>query len=131
MKLLLDTHAVLWYLSGDKRLRAPARRRLEGSSEKFLSIASIWELAIKLSLGKLELDDPLAVVVDAALTDGNAALLAVSKQDAIRVATLPWHHRDPFDRLLVAQALEHELAIRRAASLVAQPVAIRRCRSAA
>lgn len=111
MKLLLDTHAVLWYLSGDKRLRASARRRLEGSSEKFLSIASIWELAIKLSLGKLELDDPLAVVVDAALSDGNAALLAISRQDAMRVATLPWHHRDPFDRLLVAQALEHELTI--------------------
>lgn len=111
MKLLLDTHAVLWYLSGDKRLRASARRRLQSSAEKFLSIASVWELAIKLSLRKLELDDPLSVVVDAAIADSNAVLLGVSKLHALRVATLPWHHRDPFDRMLVAQALENDLSL--------------------
>jgi PIN domain nuclease of toxin-antitoxin system len=111
MKLLLDTHAVLWYLSGDARLRASARRRLQSGAEKFLSIASVWELAIKVSLGKLELDDPLAAVVDAAIHDSNAALLGISTLHAIRVAALPWHHRDPFDRMLVAQALENDLTL--------------------
>ena len=111
MKLLLDTHAALWYLSGDKRLRPSARRRIQSNAEKFLSIASVWEIAIKHSLGKLELDDPLAVVIDAALEDSQATLLAISRRDALRVATLPWHHRDPFDRMLVAQALEQGLTL--------------------
>jgi PIN domain nuclease of toxin-antitoxin system len=111
MKLLLDTHAALWYLSGDKRLRPSARRRIQSNAEKFLSIASVWELAIKHSLGKLELDDSLSVVIDAALEDSQATLLAISRRDALRVATLPWHHRDPFDRMLIAQALEHGLTL--------------------
>ena len=111
MKLLLDTHAALWYLSGDKRLRSSARRRIQSNAEKLLSIASVWEIAIKHSLGKLELDDPLAVVIDAALEDCQATLLAISKRDALRVASLPWHHRDPFDRMLVAQALEQGLTL--------------------
>ena len=107
MKLLVDTQAFLWFLAGDRRLRRPVRRRLEDASqERFLSIASVWEMAIKVSLQKLELDDPLEDVVTAGTRDAGIALLGVSKDHALRVATLPWHHRDPFDRLLIAQAAE-------------------------
>jgi PIN domain nuclease of toxin-antitoxin system len=112
VKLLLDTHAVLWYLSGDRRLPRSARRHIEQSRrEKFLSLASVWEIAIKASLRKLELDDPLEQVIDAGITDSGAALLGISKHHAIRVATLPWHHRDPFDRMLAAQALVDDLTL--------------------
>jgi PIN domain nuclease of toxin-antitoxin system len=112
VKLLVDTQAFLWLLAGDRRLRRPVRRRLEDASqEKFLSIASVWEMAIKVSLHKLELDDPLDDVVTAGTRDAGIALLGVSKDHALRVATLPWHHRDPFDRLLVAQALKDDLAV--------------------
>lgn len=112
MKLLIDTHTFLWFVSGDSNLRASARRRIEsGSNEKYFSIASVWEMAIKMSLRKLELDDPLEDVVTRGTVDSGIALLDISKAHAIRTATLPWHHRDPFDRLLVAQALENDLAI--------------------
>jgi PIN domain nuclease of toxin-antitoxin system len=110
--LLLDTHAFLWFLAGDSKLRASARRRIEDSTnEKFLSIASVWEMAIKVSLRKLELEDPLEDIVTEGTQESGILLLGISKDHAIRVATLPWHHRDPFDRLLAAQALEDDLAV--------------------
>lgn len=106
MKLLIDTHAFLWFLAGDRRLTRVARRRIEDPrNERFLSIASVWEMAIKSSLGKLELDDPLEVVVDRGSQENGIALLRISKEHALGVAALPWHHHDPFDRLLAAQAL--------------------------
>jgi PIN domain nuclease of toxin-antitoxin system len=112
MRLLIDTHAFLWFLAGDSKLRVPARRRIEDSrNERFLSIASVWEMAIKLSLGKLRLEDPLEDVVTRGTVETGIALLAISKDHAIRVATLPWYHHDPFDRLLIAQALEEDLAV--------------------
>lgn len=112
MKLLLDTHVFLWFLAGDPRLRASARRRIESvRDEKWLSIASVWEIAIKLSLGKLDLRDPLAQVVERGTRESGILLLSVTKADAIRVASLPWHHRDPFDRMLAAQAIEHDLTL--------------------
>jgi PIN domain nuclease of toxin-antitoxin system len=112
VKLLLDTHAFLWFIGGDARLPPSARRRIaDAGNEKFLSIASVWEMAIKVSLRKLELQDTLRDVVDHGASDNGIALLAVSKNHAIRVAELPWHHRDPFDRLLAAQALEEALTV--------------------
>ncbi|MBI2897571.1 MAG: type II toxin-antitoxin system VapC family toxin [Deltaproteobacteria bacterium] len=112
MKLLLDTHAFLWFLAGDRRLSGTARRRIEDSRhERFLSIASVWEMAIKSSLGKLELGDPLAEVVDQGTRENGILLLRVSKEHALGVADLPWHHRDPFDRLLAAQALLDGMSI--------------------
>ncbi|MFI5308999.1 MAG: type II toxin-antitoxin system VapC family toxin [Polyangiales bacterium] len=112
MRLLVDTHAFLWFLAGDSKLRASARRRLEDDgNEKFLSIASVWEMAIKLSLRKLRLEDPLEDVVTRGTLESGIVLLDISKDHAIRTATLPWHHRDPFDRLMVAQALEDDLTV--------------------
>jgi PIN domain nuclease of toxin-antitoxin system len=112
VKLLLDTHAFLWFLAGDPRLRAAPRRRIEAkTNEKYLSIASVWEMAIKVSLGKLHLADPLADLVERGAGENGIALVGISKQHALGVAALPWHHRDPFDRLLVAQAMHEDMAL--------------------
>ena len=112
MRLLLDTHAFLWFLAGDSRLRVASRRRIENkANDKFLSIASIWEMAIKVSLGKLEIDDPLGEIVERGAGENGIALLGISKDHALRVGTLPWHHRDPFDRLLAAQAMHEGMGL--------------------
>jgi PIN domain nuclease of toxin-antitoxin system len=105
MRLLLDTHALLWFQAGDRRLSQTARRAIESAdAELVLSAASVWEMAIKASLGRLRLPGS----VDAYLTEKigqGYRMLGVSWSHAARVEILPWHHRDPFDRILVAQAL--------------------------
>lgn len=101
MRLLIDTHAALWLLAEDKRLSPRADALLTDSgNEVLLSAVVVWEVAIKRSLGKLDAPDGF----DRLLTDAGAAPLSVSVEHARAVRTLPWHHRDPFDRLLVAQA---------------------------
>lgn len=101
MKLLLDTHAALWFLSGDERLGENAKRHLTDDTNRvLLSAAVVWEVAVKRSLGKLVLpEEYLRLLLDAGVQG-----LAVSVDHAAAVARLPWHHRDPFDRMLVAQA---------------------------
>ncbi|HET6507268.1 MAG TPA: type II toxin-antitoxin system VapC family toxin [Baekduia sp.] len=101
MKLLLDTHAALWFLSGDERLSENARRHLtDGSNRVLLSAAVVWEISIKRSLGKLTVpDEYLRVLLDAGVQP-----LPVSVEHAEAVRQLPPHHRDPFDRMLVGQA---------------------------
>jgi PIN domain nuclease of toxin-antitoxin system len=112
VKLLLDTHAFLWFLAGESRVKPRVRRRIEDTrNEKLLSVASIWEMAIKVSLRKLELDDPLPALVAQSTRDVGIGLLGISAAHATGAAQLPWHHRDPFDRLLVSQALSDELTI--------------------
>lgn len=100
--ILMDTHAVLWYLQGDaRRFPRAARRRVEESGlEVFVSAVSIWEIAIKGSLGRLDVDDDLLERIDAV----GFARLNVTPDHAFAVRRLPDIHRDPFDRLLVAQA---------------------------
>ncbi len=101
MKLLVDTHAALWLLAEDKRLSPHADALLtDATNEILLSAAVVWEVAIKRSLGKLDVPDGFA----RQLLDAGAAPLPVSIDHAQAVGELPWHHRDPFDRLLVAQA---------------------------
>ena len=101
MKLLLDTHAALWFLSRDRRLSDHADRHLtDGSNQVLLSAAVVWEVSIKRSLGKLEVPEEYLSL----LLDGGADPLHVSLEHAAAVASLPLHHRDPFDRILVAQA---------------------------
>jgi len=101
VKLLLDTHAALWFLSGDERLSENARRHLtDGSNRVLLSAAVVWEISIKRSLGKLTVpDEYLRVLLDAGVQP-----LPVSVEHAEAVRQLPPHHRDPFDRMLVGQA---------------------------
>ncbi len=101
MRILPDTHAALWLLSEDERLSHRADRLLtDASNEVLLSAAVVWEVSIKRSLGKLEAPDDFARL----LLRAGAEPLAVSVEHAEAVSALPWHHRDPFDRLLVAQA---------------------------
>lgn len=104
MRYLLDTHAFLWLAEDDPRLDANVRALFsDASNEIFLSAASVWEMAIKASLGKLVLATPLARLVAGGVERG-IQLLAVSCDHAYQIELLPFHHRDPFDRLLVAQA---------------------------
>jgi PIN domain nuclease of toxin-antitoxin system len=101
LKLLLDTHAALWFLSGDERLGEGAKRHLtDDANVVLLSAAVVWEVAIKRSLGKLVV--PAEYI--SLLLGAGARSLAVSVDHAAAVEHLPRHHRDPFDRMLVAQA---------------------------
>ena len=101
MRLLLDTHAALWWIGGDHRLGEQARAELEDdANEVLLSAAVVWEVAIKRSLRKLEAPGDFA----GTLLQADVRGLPVSVEHASLVERLPWHHRDPFDRLLVAQA---------------------------
>ena len=111
MKLLLDTHAFLWLVAGDRRLSPTARRALaEPKAQPLLSLASVWELAIKSSLGRLTLPEPLDTYLAKKLAT-NLRLLSVELSHVVAVERLPFHHQDPFDRLLVAQALSERLPI--------------------
>jgi PIN domain nuclease of toxin-antitoxin system len=106
VKLLLDTHIVLWAATTPDSLTKEARDAIEdGANEVFVSIVSGWELAIKQSLGKLELSEPAARWLPEVLRRTGFDVAEVAMDAALRVRTLPWHHRDPFDRLLIAQAL--------------------------
>ena len=111
MKLLLDTHVFLWFMTGDERLSSRARRAIENiESELFLSVASVWEMAIKASLGRLILPVPVTEYVAEKLDNG-FRILSVEWTHASAVEKLPFHHRDPFDRLLVAQAIAEDIPI--------------------
>ena len=101
MRLLLDTHAALWWLSDDARLGDEAARQLsDDTNQVLLSAATAWEVAIKRSLGKLNAPADFA----ATMLSGGVQALPVTVDHAAAVEQLPWHHRDPFDRMLVAQA---------------------------
>jgi len=112
VRLLLDTHTFLWWVADAPALSAEARKAITRSrNECLVSLVSCWELAIKLSLGKLEISGTLERFIPEQLTANGFRELAIEVRHAARVARLPFHHRDPFDRLLVAQALEEGLTI--------------------
>ena len=112
MKLLLDTHAFLWWVGASRELSRKARSAVgSGRNECFVSMASAWEIAIKVSLGSLRVEGALDRFLPEQLAANGFQPLPVDLKHAARVAALPFQHRDPFDRLLVAQALEEELAV--------------------
>lgn len=112
MNCLFDTHALLWYLDGDSRLGLGAQRAIAAQGNTiFLSTVSYWEICIKLSLGKLRLSPQWPEAIDVAMRDGGMRWLHLSPLHARTIVNLPFHHRDPFDRMLVAQAMCEELAI--------------------
>ena len=112
MKLLLDTHAFLWWVEGAPALGRRARIAVANpDNQVFLSVASCWELAIKLSLGKLRLTQRLDRFIPEQLAVNGFSLCAVELRHVAGVADMPFHHRDPFDRLLAAQALQDQLAV--------------------
>jgi PIN domain nuclease of toxin-antitoxin system len=108
--VLIDTHALLWWISGDKQLSSRARRAIADGNCHF-SMASCWETAIKISLDRLGLDRPLAQFFKEELAVNGITLLGIEFRHVMRVAQLPFHHRDPFDRLLIAQAMEEDFAL--------------------
>jgi PIN domain nuclease of toxin-antitoxin system len=108
VKLLLDTHAALWWLADDDRIGEQVIRHLtDDTNQVLISAVVIWELAIKRSLGKLDAPEDLAPT----LLGAGAQPLPVTLEHAAAVEKLPWRHRDPFDRMLVAQALTEDAAI--------------------
>lgn len=112
MRHLLDTHTLLWAMEDHPRLSPRARALLVAPEDAILmSVASAWEMAIKQSLGKLRLSAPVAQVVPERLIANGITLLPIHLTHIGKLETLPFHHRDPFDRMLAAQALAEGLAI--------------------
>ena len=112
MRVLIDTHVVLWWIEDAPVLTRKARTVIANpANECLLSLASCCELAIKLSLGKVRLPAPIERFVPEHLAANAFRQLAIDFRHVAKVATLPFHHRDPFDRLLAAQALEEDFPI--------------------
>ena len=112
MRVLLDTHVFLWWVEGDRSLPVKARAVLASQENECLfSLASVWELAIKAGLGKLKLALPVQRYVVEHVAANGFRLLDIRMAHAGRVESLEPHHGDPFDRLLIAQALEENLPI--------------------
>ena len=105
MKLLLDTHAWLWWIGEPERLGAEAARLIaDRRNEVYLSAASSWEITIKVRLGKLKLPESPEKFVPSRMERDGIVALAISHPHALAVSSLPMHHRDPFDRMLIAQS---------------------------
>ena len=112
MKLLLDTHTFLWFIGADPQLSAYARQLIEDpGNQRFLSIASIWEITIKSSLGRLIVPTPPSRLINDHVWSNSIALLAISSEHLDGVHALPYHHKDPFDRLMIAQAIHEGMTL--------------------
>src|SRR5690349_16773019 len=112
MRVLLDTHAFLWWVENARALSKRARTAIaDRANECLLSVATCWEMAVTLSLGKLRLPGAIERFIPEQLSANAFRLLEIDFRHVARVAALPFHHRDPFDRLLVAQALEEHCVI--------------------
>ena len=104
MRILIDTHILIWFLEGNSELSDVHKSFIvDSDNEVFTSIASLWEMAIKVNIGKLTLANPLVDVV-AGLRKENIEILSITPSHTLQVSSLPLHHRDPFDRMLIAQA---------------------------
>lgn len=112
MKLLLDTHIFLWYISGDERLpeRFQTEIRLQ-ENEVYLSVVSLWEIIVKYQLGKLQLPHSPETYIPEQREKHNIAIMILSEKDISELIQLPSIHRDPFDRMLICQALSRNLKI--------------------
>ena len=112
MRLLLDTHTFIWFVTNSPRLSPSAKALIEDEfNEKLFSTASIWEMAIKHSLGKLRFDLPLTTFLKQQMVQNSMDVLSIEIDHIAIVATMPLHHRDPFDRLLIAQAIVEQVPI--------------------
>lgn len=112
MRLLIDSHALIWYVDQHQQLSATSHAAMsDPANELLLSAGSIWEIAIKIGLGKLVLTQPYLPWMSQALSDLSITVLPITIEYADAHASLPKHHSDPFDRLIVAQALVEEVAI--------------------
>jgi PIN domain nuclease of toxin-antitoxin system len=112
VKLLLDTHAFLWWIRDDEALGPRARKAItDQRNQCYLSMASCWEMAIKKSLGKLEIPEPVDGFVAEQVAENRFSILPIELRHVSHVSRLAFHHRDPFDRLLAAQAFDEGMSI--------------------
>jgi PIN domain nuclease of toxin-antitoxin system len=110
-RFLLDTHGFLWLIQGDPKLSERARAIIsDDANQLYFSVASIWEIAIKLNIGKLKIGHTIDDIY-ILLAQLKIEILPIYRSDLIRYLTLPLHHRDPFDRILVAQAIDRDLVL--------------------
>lgn len=121
MRLLLDTHVFLWWADDNPALSGPAKQAIgDEANDCFISVVSCWEMAIKASLGKLRLSQSVERFVAEQVADNGFQLLPVNFRHVAAVEGLPFHHRDPFDRLLVTQTLAEDLVLVTADSLMSK-----------
>lgn len=112
MRLLLDTHTFLWFIDGNPKLSSYARQLIEElGNERLLSVASLWEMSIKNSLGKLKLPLPFTKLVTEQVYGNAIELLHIAPEHLDVLRTLPFYHKDPFDRLILAQSLSEDIPI--------------------
>jgi PIN domain nuclease of toxin-antitoxin system len=108
-RFLLDTHAFLWLIQGDTQLSERARAVIgDDANQLYFSVASLWEIVIKLNIGKLKIGHTIEDIYTL-LAQLKIEILSIERSDLNRYLTLPLHHRDPFDRILIAQAIDREL----------------------
>ncbi len=115
MKLLLDTHAFLWHADGDQRMSSQATTVLiDSANELFLSMATVWEIAIKVGLGKLSLSNPYIAFMTRAISGYGLTVLPITREDCAEYESLPFpdpKHRDPFDRMIITHARQNGLSV--------------------
>ncbi|NOY29900.1 MAG: type II toxin-antitoxin system VapC family toxin [Planctomycetes bacterium] len=112
MIVLLDTHAFLWFVLGDPRLSELARETIaEPENDIVISPASYWEIAIKISIGKYSLEVPFQEFFEEQIVSNRFRILPIEPKHVAPLTSLPFHHRDPFDRLIVAQAIVEQISV--------------------
>jgi PIN domain nuclease of toxin-antitoxin system len=112
MKLILDTHTFLYFIDGNQKLSSDARTLIEDvGNEKLISKASLWEMAIKHSLGKLPLAQRFEILIPQQIAQNGFSVLEIELDHIIRIVDLPFHHKDPFDRLIIAQSISERYPI--------------------
>ena len=112
MKVLLDTHVFLWAIREDERLSLRAREIfIAGRNELLLSVASIWEILLKVQVGKIRFEEPAVGYLKRQIFKNNIRMLPILMDHVAHLESLPLHHRDPFDRILVAQSMEENLSL--------------------
>jgi len=117
VKALLDTHAFLWAITNDPRLSRKAQQVFTGRNDLWFSAASIWEIVLKVQRGRLSLPTPAGPYVVKRLVENDIECLPITLDHILRLESLPLHHRDPFDRILIAQSQEEKLPLITADSL--------------
>jgi PIN domain nuclease of toxin-antitoxin system len=111
MRALLDTHAFLWAIADDKRLSRRAQKIFTGPNDLWLSVASFWEILIKVRTGKLPLPEPSGPYLVRKAAENRIEVLPIKLDHVLRIESLEEHHRDPFDRVLIAQSIEEKLPL--------------------
>ena len=112
MKYLVDTHALLWIITQDDKLSPKAKKiYLNDKNDIFFSLASIWEIAIKSSIGKITLEKSLEHFIEEHITGNNIQILKIKIPHIIKIENLPLYHHDPFERLIISQVIEEKLTI--------------------